>query len=61
MINNKKQYPLRVDEILLSKLKVISDKNHRSINSQIEYIIEICVSEYESKNGVIDISSEQSL
>ena len=46
MANNKKPYALRVDETAFEKLKIISALNHRSINSQIESLIEQCISNH---------------
>lgn len=56
MASNKKPYALRVDEIDFEKLKIISSANHRSINSQIEALIEECIRNYENQNGPIQIN-----
>lgn len=58
MANYKKPYALRVDETAFEKLKIISNANHRSVNSQIEALIEQCISDYEKTNGniLIDIT-----
>ena len=55
----KKSYALRVDETAFEKLKVISAANHRSVNSQIEALIEKCISEYERENGEISVSTDE--
>ena len=47
----KKNYALRVDEANFEKLKIIADKNRRSINAQIEVLIENCIKEYEESQG----------
>lgn len=49
----KKPYALRVDELAFEKLKIISAANHRSINSQIEALIEQCILDYEKNHGEI--------
>lgn len=56
MANYKKSYALRVDENAFEKLKIISSANHRSINSQIEALIEECIRDYENVNGEILIT-----
>lgn len=53
MSTYKKPYALRVDELDFEKLKVISAANHRSINSQIESLIEQCILDYEKNHGEI--------
>ena len=57
MSTYKKPYALRVDEIAFEKLKVISSSNHRSVNSQIEALIEKCILDYEKEHGTIEIES----
>ncbi len=52
----KKSYALRVDETAFEKLKIISGANHRSINSQIEMLIEQCIVNYEQQYGEIQIT-----
>lgn len=53
----KKPYALRVDETAFEKLKIISSSNHRSVNSQIEALIEQCISDYEKEHGTIQIET----
>ena len=56
MATYKKSYALRVNEIAFEKLKHIASANHRSVNSQIEAIIEQCVAAYEKENGEISVA-----
>ena len=49
------QYPLRIDEELMEKLKYIANENSRSVNREIEFAIKKLVKEYEEENNV-DIS-----
>uniref|UniRef100_A0A7C5Z333 Arc family DNA-binding protein n=1 Tax=Caldicellulosiruptor owensensis TaxID=55205 RepID=A0A7C5Z333_9FIRM len=60
MADYKKAYTLRIDETLLDKIRVIAEKNKRSINAQIEYLIQQCVEEFEAKHGEIKIHEEKS-
>ncbi len=46
---------IRVDEIAWEKLKEIAKKNKRSMNKEIEYLIDSCIEEYEKINGEIKI------
>lgn len=55
---DKRTFTLRLDDILFDKLKVISDKNKRSLNKQIEFLVEECIDDYEKKNGPIKIENE---
>ena len=59
MATYKKSYALRVDEKAFEKLKIISASNHRSINSQIEALIEQCIFNYEEKNGKIQLETTE--
>lgn len=56
MASYKKAYALRVDEPAFEKLKIISNANHRSVNSQIEALIEQCITDYEKQNGEIHLT-----
>ncbi|ACM61079.1 ParD-like antitoxin of type II ParDE toxin-antitoxin system [Caldicellulosiruptor bescii] len=58
MADYKKAYTLRIDETLLDKIRVIAEKNKRSINAQIEYLIQQCVEEFEAEHGEIKIEEE---
>ncbi|MCX4254790.1 MAG: Arc family DNA-binding protein [Bacilli bacterium] len=49
---------LRVEEIAWEKLKIIAKENKRSINKEIEFLIEQAIKDYETKNGTINIFEE---
>ena len=49
-------YPLRLDEILMAKVKVIAAEQRRSINMEIERMVELAVDQYEKDHGEIHIS-----
>ncbi|MDR2656422.1 MAG: Arc family DNA-binding protein [Oscillospiraceae bacterium] len=53
----KSQLTLRLDDDILDKLKVIADKERRSINSQYEYFLAKAIERYEAENGTIDAES----
>ena len=49
-------YPLRLDEILMAKVKVIAGEQRRSINMEIERMVELAVAQYEEEYGEIHVS-----
>jgi hypothetical protein len=55
MEENRKQFTLRLDEKIFTKIEVIAKKNKRSVNGQIEFLLEECIFEYEQKYGNIDL------
>lgn len=46
---------VRVEEEAWDKLRIIASKNKRSINKEIEYLIDQNIREYEEKYGEIEI------
>lgn len=46
----KKQVPLRISEELYNDLAIWADRDFRSINGQIEYLLTTCV-RYHKKSG----------
>jgi hypothetical protein len=55
MNKEKRVFTLRVDDELYDKLKVIAGKNKRSLNGQIELLIEQCIVAFEKDNGMIEV------
>lgn len=53
MTTDKKQFTLRLREEIHDKIKVIADKNKRSLTMQIEYLIEQHIEAYEKENGIL--------
>lgn len=53
MTTDKRQFTLRLQEENFEKIKVIAEKNKRSIAAQIEFLIEEYIAEYERQNGTI--------
>lgn len=52
----RKTIPFRIDDIMYEKLKVISENNYRSVNAQLELLVEKFLNEYEQQNGPIKIN-----
>ncbi len=60
MAKQANPYPLRIDKIILEKLKHIAKENGRSLNKEIEFILKNIISNYEKENGDIPISQDLS-
>lgn len=54
-----KAFSLRLIEEQKQKLEKISIKNSRSLNKQIEFIINTYIDDYEKINGKIDINENE--
>ena len=50
---------VRVEEEPWDKLRIIAKNNKRSINKEIEFIIDERIREYEEKHGEIEIDYEE--
>lgn len=58
MSTNKVQTGLRLEGTVLEKISYIAKKNKRSLNAQLEFLVQECVERYEKEYGVIQVSSE---
>lgn len=54
----RKTFTLRLEESMLSKLGYISAQNKRSINNQIEVLLEEFIADFEKDNGDIPLEQE---
>lgn len=52
-------YPLRIDETLSAKIKVLAKENDRSYKGQIENILKKFVADCEKEHGEISIPSDE--
>ena len=50
---------VRVEEESWDKLRIIASNNKRSINKEIEFIIDERIREYEEKHGEIEIDYDE--
>ncbi len=50
---------IRIEEETREKLRIIASINKRSINKEIEYLIEQSIKDYEEKHNKIDINYEE--
>ncbi len=53
MARNKHIFSLRLCPESAEKIKFIADKSHRSLNGQVEFVVERFIQDYETKNGEI--------
>ena len=58
MAAQKNPYPLRVDDALMDKFKMIAKENGRSVNKEIESLMKAAILSYESQHGKITVPSE---
>ena len=58
MASPKVATQIRLDEVTHKKVKYISEKKLRSLNSQMEYFIIKGIEQFEKENGVISLSDE---
>lgn len=49
---------IRVEEEAWEKIRIIAKNNKRSINKEIEYLIDKRIEEHEKENGKINIEKE---
>lgn len=49
------QTGIRFQEETLKKISIIAKKNHRSLNAQLEHLVQACIEEYEEKYGEISL------
>lgn len=50
-----KAYPLRLDNDLMAKVRILAEKEDRPLSRQLEKIIREFITDYESKYGEINI------
>jgi len=51
-------YPLRIDNTIMKKMKVISKDNGRSVNKEIEFILKKHIQDIEAEKGTIKIPND---
>jgi len=59
MATDKVQTGLRLQESVLEKITAIAKQEHRSLNAQIEYIIQKYIKDYEIENGEITFKADK--
>lgn len=57
-MSNIKQYPLKIDENLYDKLKIIASYNRRSVNKEIEFLIQSHIDDFEKNKHKIEINND---
>ena len=51
-------YPLRVDSVIMQKIKIIAKSNGRSANKEIEFCLRKAVADYVNLHGIITVGEE---
>lgn len=51
-------YSLRLPDVLMAKLRKLAENNKRSINKEIEFLVEQAIKEYEKEHGPLSASSD---
>lgn len=59
MAKNRIQTGIRFEPELLYKISAIATQNKRSLNGQLEFLAQTCVSEYEAEHGVIFVDEKE--
>ena len=54
-MKNRRTFTLRLEDDLLDKLHFAADSNRRSVNNQIEVLVEKFILDFEKENGVIHL------
>ena len=60
MSEPKIRLPLRISASLKAKLAVLAEREHRSLNKQIEFLLERCVREEEKVHETVDLRHQKS-
>ena len=50
----KQQFTTRIDKDIMDKVKIISDKERRTVNNTIEYLLAKAIELYEKEHGKLD-------
>lgn len=59
LATRKVPFTFNLDEITLLKIKQIAKNDTRSASNLIEHLCKICVKEFESQNGEININEDE--
>ena len=54
MIKDKIQTGIRFEQELLNKISFIAKHNKRSLNAQLEFLVQKCVDKFEDEHGEIN-------
>ena len=58
MTIDKIQTGIRFEPEMLAKITHISKRNRRSLNAQLEFLVQQCIEEYELEKGKIQITDD---
>ena len=54
MIKDKIQTGIRFEQNMLNKISFIAKQNKRSLNAQLEFLVQKCVDKFEDEHGEIN-------
>ena len=55
MPSSKPRLMTYTDKDIIEKFDIISKKENRSMSKQLEFIVKVCINNYEKKNGRVSI------
>lgn len=58
MPTNRIQTGILFEPVLLYKITHVAKQNKRSLNAQLEFLAQECVSQYEAEHGTIQVDEE---
>lgn len=58
MPSNLPKFTLRTDKVTLEKFRFIADDNFRTVNKELEMLMQKHIAEYEAKHGEIKLPEE---
>ena len=58
MPSNLPKFTLRTDKVTLEKFRFIADDNFRTVNKELEMLMQKHIAEYEAKHGEIKLPDE---
>ena len=59
MATNRVQTGIRFEPEMLAKITKVAQKNRRSLNAQLEFLVQTYLEEYEAEHGEIQLSDEE--
>lgn len=59
MVYVRTQTSLRVDPVVLAKIRKIAEEDNRSVANMVEYLIIQKIRTYEKENGIIELTEEE--
>ena len=55
----KQQYTTRMEKAVLDDIKIIADRERRSVNNTVEYLLVKAIEAYKKENNLIQVEQSQ--